>query len=386
VLDELGAGTDPQEGAALARALLTHLLDRGITTLVTTHHPELKSFANATAGVVNASVEFDLETLQPTYHLTIGLPGRSNALAIAQRLGLPDAIISDARKEIKPEDLRVDDLLDEIHKQRNQAHAARTEAEFARKEAEEIRSELNLRLINIEDERQELIENARRESEEMLDELRKEVEAVRKQLSYARQPIEIIESLEQEVEEIQEGIAEPIDQEIKPIRPPETRSIHLGDRVRLRRLGTQGNVIALTEDEAEVQVGMMRVRTRLSDLELAGREPVESDSAPIRSPSEDSPPHPSTGISDGRPPSPGIEIDLRGQRAEDAQDALERYLERAYLSGLPYVRIIHGKGTGRLRNVVRESLNGHPYVKNYEGGGDNEGGEGVTIAKLKSND
>jgi len=124
----------------------------------------------------------------------------------------------------------------------------------------------------------------------------------------------------------------------------------------------------------------------LSDLELPGAEPPGSDIAPTPPPSEDRPVRPKTGVSDGRPPSPGVEIDLRGQRAEDALDGLERYLERAYLSGLPYVRIIHGKGTGKLRTVVREKLEGHPYVKNYERGGENEGGDGVTIAKLSSND
>ncbi len=146
ILDELGAGTDPQEGAALARALLTHLLERGITSLVTTHHPELKAYAHATPGVVNASVEFDLETLRPTYHLTIGLPGRSNALAIAQRLGMPAEIISSARAELNPTDLRAEDLLDEIHHQRDLSRQARLAAEQARDQAEKLRVELAERL------------------------------------------------------------------------------------------------------------------------------------------------------------------------------------------------------------------------------------------------
>ena len=144
ILDELGAGTDPQEGAALARSLLNHLLGRGITTLVTTHHPELKAYAHATPGVVNASVEFDLETLRPTYHLTIGLPGRSNALAIAERLGLPDEIVSVARAEISPADLRAEDLLDEIHRQRDLARESRNAAEKARHEADVIRANWRL--------------------------------------------------------------------------------------------------------------------------------------------------------------------------------------------------------------------------------------------------
>jgi DNA mismatch repair protein MutS2 len=153
ILDELGAGTDPQEGAALARALLSHLLERRITTLVTTHHPELKTFAHTKQGVVNASVEFDLNTLRPTYHLTIGLPGRSNALAIAQRLGMPPEIIQDARSELSPEDVRSESLLDEIHRQRDLARQARTAAETAQQDAEKARNELIRRLETIEDER-----------------------------------------------------------------------------------------------------------------------------------------------------------------------------------------------------------------------------------------
>ena len=162
ILDELGAGTDPQEGAALARALLNHLLERSITTLVTTHHPELKAFAHATPGVINASVEFNLETLQPSYHLTIGLPGRSNALAIAGRLGMPEAIIQAARSEINPTELRAEDLLDEIHHQRDLSRQARAAAEKARQESESLRSELLERLDEIEDERRAILEKSTR--------------------------------------------------------------------------------------------------------------------------------------------------------------------------------------------------------------------------------
>ncbi len=164
ILDELGAGTDPQEGSALARSILTHLLERGITTLVTTHHPELKAFAHATPGVVNASVEFDLETLRPTFRLTIGLPGRSNALAIAERLGLPEPIIANARAEIHPDDLRAEDLLNEIHHQRDLARKARAAADEARQDAEGLRAELYERLDKIEDERRRLLESARSEA------------------------------------------------------------------------------------------------------------------------------------------------------------------------------------------------------------------------------
>ncbi len=187
LLDELGAGTDPQEGSALARAILAHLIERRITCLVATHYPELKAFAHATPGVINASMEFDLQTLRPTYHLTLGLPGRSNALAIAERLGLPSEIIEAARGTLDPNDLRAEDLLDEIHHQRDIARKARSAADRLRSESENMRAELARRLEKIEDERQKVLARARAEAEKELQELRGELDDVRRQL-VARPP------------------------------------------------------------------------------------------------------------------------------------------------------------------------------------------------------
>jgi DNA mismatch repair protein MutS2 len=396
VLDELGAGTDPQEGAALARALLTHLLERGITTLVTTHHPELKAFAHSTPGVVNASVEFDLETLRPTFHLTIGLPGRSNALAIAQRLGMPDPIITSARSELSPEDLRAEDLLDEIHRQRDLSRKARAAAENARHEVEVMRAELASRLEKIEDERMQVLDKARHQAEAQLEEVQDELRDVRRQLARTRQPLEVIEEVEQQVEELQDTIVAPVER-----RVPETsisrarRAIRLGDKVRLHSLNTQGVVTSLGEEEAEVSVGVLRIRARLAELQLVSEEPA-IPSSPTGLPTAreligGSHLRPASDTLGGtvRQPgsqlyaeSPGIELDLRGQRSEEALDALDRYLDSAYLAGLPWVRIIHGKGTGKLRLAVREALSHNPHVKSFESGGDKEGGEGVTVAKL----
>jgi DNA mismatch repair protein MutS2 len=386
ILDELGAGTDPQEGAALARSLLSHLLDRGITTLVTTHHPELKAFAHATPGVVNASVEFDLETLRPTFHLTIGLPGRSNALAIAQRLGMPEPIISIARAELSPHDLRAEDLLDEIHRQRDLARQARATADRARHEAEQLRNELSQRLTQIETERHSILENARREAEMQLQTLQDELREARKSLARARQPLDVIQTVEEKAEELAEEILLPaaLDERLQ-VLPGGQRSLALGDKVRLRTINTQGILIALGEDEAEVQVGMLRIRSRLSDLEFANPEPekpvsrrIHKASTPPIAPSDTS--APATLL----PQSPGFELDLRGQRADEALETLERYLDSAYLAGLPFVRIIHGKGTGKLRQAVREMLGQHPHIKSFETGGEKEGGDGVTIAKLRT--
>lgn len=393
ILDELGAGTDPQEGAALARSLLTHLLKFRITTLVTTHHPELKKFAHGTEGVVNASVEFDLKSLRPTYHLTIGLPGRSNALAIAERLGLPAEIIDNARTELRPEDLQVDDLLDEIHNQRDLAREARTAAEQARRDSEVLRSKLAERLDHIEDERLEILEAARSDAEKQVMELQTEIADLRRDLARARQPLEIIEEIESSADEMELSVKEPVHRTVQPIGMNKTRAIRLGDRVRLRTLGTEGVLTALGEEEAEIQVGVMRVRARLADVEPASYIDSEGTKHHVPDPagiqaifSDQTDQTSSATISDGRPASPGMELDLRGQRADDAVDTLERYLERAYLSGLPYVRIIHGKGTGRLRNVVRTELKSIPYVKSFESGEQKEGGEGVTVVLFTPED
>jgi DNA mismatch repair protein MutS2 len=395
ILDELGAGTDPQEGAALARALLTHLLERGITTLVTTHHPELKAFAHSTPGVVNASVEFDLETLRPTFHLTIGLPGRSNALAIAQRLGMPDPIITSARSEISPEDLRAEDLLDEIHRQRDLSRKARAAAENARHEVETMRTELASRLEKIEDERMQVLDRAQHQAEEQLEELQDELREVRRQLARTKQPLDVIEEVEQQVEELQDTIAAPVERRVpEPKIAPARRSIRLGDKVRLHSLNTQGVVTSLSEEEAEVSVGVLRIRARLAEIQLMGEETAMLSSTGLPTARElmassHSRPVAETPTGSLRQSgsqlyaeSPGIELDLRGQRSEEALDALDRYLDSAYLSGLPWVRIIHGKGTGKLRLAVREALSHHPHVKSFESGGDKEGGEGVTVAKL----
>ena len=386
ILDELGAGTDPQEGAALARSLLTHLLERGITTLVTTHHPELKAYAHATPGVVNASVEFNLETLRPTYHLTIGLPGRSNALAIAQRLGMPEPIITSARSELNPTDLRTEDLLDEIHRQRDLSRRARAAAEKARNEAEAMRSELSRRLEKIELERRAILEGAQERSVQQLAELQEELREARKALARARQPLDALDIVEEKLEELQETVDSPILR--RELSTGEVRrAVRLGDKVRLPSLNMQGVVTSLGEEEAEVQVGLLRIRARLAELELPGMEaaaPLQAETAPRRQahPESSSPEGRRTSLGGFLAESPGIELDLRGQRTDDALDMLERYLDSAYLAGLPWVRIIHGKGTGKLRQAVREALSHNSHVKSFETGGDKEGGEGVTVAKL----
>jgi DNA mismatch repair protein MutS2 len=376
ILDELGAGTDPQEGAALARAILNHLLETGCTTLVATHYPELKTFAHSTEGVVNASLEFDIKTLRPTYHLTIGLPGRSNALLIAQRLGLSQPIIDSAKGEINPDNLRADKLLDDIRKERNRTSREREKLEKARARLEAQTKELEKRLEKIEDERREVLAKARAEGELEVAVLKKNIESLKAQLRKARQPLEAIKSIEDKLEVIEEKVEQPVE------RRPRTedggrstihRPLSLGERVTVSTLNAEGVVTALGESDAEVQIGSLRVRTRLVDLarKSGGESKVESQkSADVRPVTFDS------------TKSPGLELNLRGKLVEDGLEELERYLERAYSAGLLFVRIVHGKGTGKLREAVRNALKSSPYVASFEEPKDNEGGAGVTVAKM----
>ena len=375
LLDELGAGTDPQEGSALARAILANLVERGIPCLIATHYPELKAYAHGTPGVTNASVEFDLKTLRPTYHLTVGLPGRSNALAIAERLGLSYEIIQNARTMLDPTDLKAEDLLDEIHRQRDQARASRAAAETARLEAEKLQAELAARLEKVEDERQSLLEKSRSQAEEEVLQLRTELDALRKELTRARQPLEALKPLQEKVTALEAKTSEPVER--RETLPIAHRPLKLGDRVHLRSLKTDGILTAMSEDEVEVQIGNLRVKAKTRDIQRkAGEEPVaevEKTEPTLAGPSTIH-------------PSPGMEIDLRGQMAEEALSALDSYIESAYLAGMPFVRIIHGKGTGKLRQVIREALRKMPQVSSWVTGHENEGGDGVTIARFSDHE
>jgi DNA mismatch repair protein MutS2 len=378
LLDELGAGTDPQEGAALARSILSYLLDHKIPCLVATHYPELKAYAHNHPGVVNASMEFDLRSLHPTYHLIVGLPGRSNALLIAERLGIPQDIIEGARTTLNPDDLKADDMLDEIHHQRDLARKARGAADRAKFEADKLRASLAERMEKIEDERLALLEKARLQSEEELQGLRGELEELRRALSRARQPLDALKPLQERIEDMQENTQAPVER--RQIEPPSTSALHLGEKVRVRSLKLDGLVTSINQTDAEVQIGALRVRARLGDIQRRGD--VEESAQGVLPPTEKAGKKVKKEAATPFYPSPGMELDLRGQRAEDALDALDRYLESAFLAGLPFVRIIHGKGTGRLRQVVREALQESTHVSSWENGQEKEGGEGVTVAHL----
>ena len=376
LLDELGAGTDPAEGAALARALLDHFRHRGTTTFVATHYPELKSYAQLTPAVRNACVEFDPETLSPTYKLTIGLPGRSNAFAIAQRLGLQRDIVETARQMVSPAELRTEDMLADIHRLRIQTAQARDEAHAARAKADELTRELRERLGTIGQERQEILEQAREEATKELETLRAEVRALRRRLQAAAMPVEALSAVDEAAaaltEELDSTMPEP--EPLEPPVPPQARQrpIRPGDTVWVHPLNARGQVLNINGREAEVQVGPARTRVNLATLELtapAVRPPTEEKHG------EDTIPH-------SVAPSPGVRLDLRGCTVEEALERLDHHLDAASRAELPWIHVIHGKGTGALRRAVRDFLADHPLVSTYEAGGDKEGGAGVTIAKL----
>lgn len=361
LLDDLGAGTDPGEGSALARALLSHLRGRRITTFVATHYPELKLYAHATSGVKNACVEFDVETLSPTYKLSIGLPGRSNALAISDRLGLSKEILNKARELVSPESLEADALLSEIKRAHQEAVEAREAAEAARSRAEGLERELKERLADIEEERWEVLRKAREEA-------RLEIAEVRKELAQMRANLASLTSREQ-LKQAEEKLAE-MEQKAAPPKPPSRAPVgplRVGDKVRVRSLKATGEITALFEEEAEVQTEHIRVRVKKGELEPYMAQEGEEEKAAIALPTI---------------PSPGLELHLRGETVEEMLPRLERYLNDAYLASLTPVRIVHGKGTGTLRQAVRERLDSHPLVAGWSPAGPREGGNGVTVVEL----
>jgi DNA mismatch repair protein MutS2 len=387
LLDELGAGTDPVEGAALARAIVERLLSLGVLGIATTHYAELKAFAYATDGVENGSVEFDVETLAPTYKLTIGLPGRSNALAIAARLGLAPALVERARATMAREDAHVEDLLAGIHREREAAAGELSRAEELRADAEKYRERMAEELRDFERRREAEWQAARDQLEDELRETRAQLRRLRdefRSVSLTRQWMEEAEKRLQDTQSQVKEIVRPSRQraeteasassaEGSSSQPQAPRRLQVGDTVLVRSVGLSGDILSIDEEEqtAEVQVGGFRMQAALAELrrEKLGERKDDARRAPA--------------LSSSLPPPPDVAMnfDMRGWRAADVAEKLDRYLNDAYLAGLPFVRLIHGKGTGALRQVVRDVLGGHPLVASFGSGG-SEGGEGVTVARL----
>ncbi len=382
LLDELGSGTDPAEGAAVARAIMQELLRRGVTTMVATHYPELKIYAHNTPGIRNASVEFDVETLSPTYRLIMGIPGRSNALAIAKRLGLPDSIIEEARTYVGSEELQVEALLDEINRMRRQAEATQERLQATEKEVVTLQSALEERLVNIERDRRKIIERTREKAGKELSELRQEVKDLRRRLTRMDRPVAVkpeieIEEIEEQAITLEEQIEEPIPELVAAVPAPKPKqrtaqkALDIGDQVYVASMNSEGKITAIDGGaDVEVQIGQFRVRVDADDLEYRGKAKQER----------------STEISIKRPKveSPGLELHLRGMYQEDAMTELEVYIDKAYVAGLPFVRVVHGKGSGILRRAVRDYLHRLTFIEDYGPAPRHEGGDGVTIVRFTS--
>lgn len=391
LLDELGAGTDPIEGSALARAVLSYLLERHIPALVATHYAELKAFAHSTPGVQNASVDFDVETLSPTYHLSIGLPGRSNAFAIASRLGLDQGIIERARTALSRADVEMETMLAEIRQARQDAASAQARAELKQREAERSAAEARRHLAEANTRRAEILERAREDAQAEIDLAREELNRLRQEWRAVSLTREFVENEEAKLDHLATELLSPEQPQPRPgheAEPsvsseiqrsnasPSGEKIAVGDRVRVERLGKAGEVVALDADGADVQIGSFRVHLKPDEL---GEKVAQAEVSAPREASETA-----SRVSLPQVESPGVEVSLRGMRADDALEKLDKYLDRAYLAGLPYVRIVHGKGTGTLRKLTRELLSEHPLVAEIRSAEPHEGGEGVTIARLVS--
>ena len=346
-------------------------------TLVATHYPELKVWAHTTPGAINASVEFDPETLRPTYKLTIGLPGRSNAFAIATRLGLTADIVTHAKSMVAEGDLKVEDLLAEIHQQKEAIAQSREIADRARREAETTARQLRERLNKIEDERADILEAAREDAQAQVELLREEIDRLRKKLC---------------------GCAE--DRKSRGCRRDRSRDRATGRTGRSHRArpdadretgaglapqAARGRHRLCRADQLDGGSHRDRSRPDRSRRGFAAHEGQARRSGMARR-------RRTRGRATGGRPAASVhltsqarmEIDLRGLRVDDGLDELERQLDAAYLNGMPFVRIIHGKGTGAMKKAVREALHTNPHVKRFEGGKDEEGGEGVTIAFMLS--
>jgi DNA mismatch repair protein MutS2 len=379
LLDELGAGTDPVEGAALAKAILSHLLATGSLVVATTHHGELKEFAHTTPGIANASVEFDLESLSPTYRLHIGLPGQSNALAIAQRLGMPEDILEEARAGIDPDRLAVESLISDLHHERKAAQTASAEQQVAAREAEKARAKVTKELQSLEANRGRLIERTQREMEAELSQMRTQLRDAARELQRAErlnvfERAKVVESVREDVTQAETSVKRVVQRKQRKRRVP-LPEIAPGDRVFLIDVPTPGEAISTPDElgDLDVKLGSLRARINVRQIERVEKgEMANGDGHAIKTPPASHLPRPTT------PP----ELDLRGLTVDEALLLIDQRLDEAARAGVREMRIIHGKGTGTLRRAVRDMLSKHALVQGHAIAAPREGGDGVTVVEL----
>ena len=377
MLDELGAGTDPAEGSALAIALLEHIHRLGCRIVATTHYSELKAYAYDRKGMINASMEFDINTLSPTYRLLVGVPGRSNAFAIAERLGLSKGIIEDARGHVKDDDQRVESMIASLEEDRLSAEADRHTAEQLRREVEQLRGQLEAERERFEGQREKLMEKAEQDARTAVAKARKEADEIIAELR--RMAMEERGSVkEHRLIEARKRLDDAVPELAKKQAATRTKAkpqkIGAGDEVVVYSLNQKGHVVELVgTTEALVQLGIMKMKVRLDDLELV----KQASSQPAGQKQH------AASVKRSRDENVRTELDLRGANLEEALVEVDRFLDEAIMSNLGQVYIIHGKGTGVLRTGIQEFLRKHKHVKGHRLGEYGEGGAGVTVAALK---
>ncbi len=380
LFDELGAGTDPAEGAALAIALIEFCRKAGSRVVATTHYAELKLYAMRNSGVINASCEFDVETLQPTYKLLIGIPGKSNAFAISRKLGLPEHILKNASDMVGQNDKDFEDVLTQLEQQRQQMEAARAEAEHLRLETKKIKEQSEAYSAQLKKERDKALEQARREAQSIIEDARRTANAASEELKALRK--QIVEGgdtqgVNQRQSELRRTLNEAESKlhaaEPEKKRPAPSRGILVGDTVELLKLGTKASVLAINKDGSyQLQAGILKLTAKPEEVYL-----LESENAVQTKLA-----HPAHSGREMKLATLAPEIDLRGMDTLEAIGVLDRYLDEAMRSNLQSVRIIHGKGTGALRTAVQQSLRRNKFVKKFRLGVYGEGEDGVTIAEF----
>ena len=380
LFDELGAGTDPAEGAALAVALIEYCRKLGSQVMATTHYAELKLYAMRTPGVVNASCEFDVETLRPTYKLLIGIPGKSNAFAISKRLGLSDDILKEASDLVGKNDRDFETVLGQLEEQRQQMESARLEAERLRQETANIKAKSEAYRQQLDKEKEKALEQARREAQGIIEDARRtanaaseELKALRKQLTEGdsanvnQRQTELRKQLNEAEERIRAG------QKTKE-RPAPSRGILVGDTVELLKLGTRASVIAINKDGTlQLQAGILKMTAKADEIYLLENENPYKEKAQ----------RPTHSGRQMHISAPALEVDLRGMDSVEAVCVLERFMDESMRGNAHSVRIIHGKGTGTLRAAVHQALKKNKFVKTFRLGVYGEGEDGVTIAEFR---
>lgn len=375
LFDELGAGTDPTEGAALARSIMDFMLDRKIRCISTSHYNQLKVYALTTDGVANASMEFDVDSLSPTYRLLIGVPGKSNAFEISRRLGLPDEIIGEAKKLLSSENIEFEDVLQSIDEDRTKIREYKEELEREKIDLEKENKRLQSKIKKLEDQKEKILEKSREEAKRLLLNTKENVDIILSEINEAKDNISSENS--KKIQEAQDLLRESIknardksELEIAKAANP-IREIKIGDKVRTS-LGNIATVLELPDKKGNVlvQSGIMKMN-------------MPKDSLTRIDVQEDTTKHNTRSILQNKATNVKSEIDIRGKNFEDAKDIVDKYLDDAYLSGLKSVRIIHGKGTGVLRKKLREHFRSVKTIKSYKDAEYNEGGDGVTVVILK---